>query len=104
MAPPLRDGERTRARHRPVFLQVGLVAHDDEGDALVVFYAHDLLAQFVQLVEAAEACDGEDEEEALTRFHVELSRRMSELFCGGVDNRIPHCSCVCVSQGTGAVG
>ena len=80
MAPPFRDGERARARHRPVFLQVGLVAHNDERDALVVFYPHDLIAQFVQLVEAAEARDGEDEEEALPRFYVELSGTMLELF------------------------
>ena len=74
MAPTLRDGEGARAGDSAVFFEVGFVADDDEGDALVVFDADDLFAEFVEFVEGGEGGDGEDEEEALAGFHVEFSR------------------------------
>ena len=83
--PLRRDGEGTRARYRSVFLEVGFIAYDDQGDPRVVFYSDDLFAQFVELVEAAEAGDGEDEQEPLAGFHVQLSGRMLELLCRGMD-------------------
>lgn len=72
VAPALADGERARTRHRPVFFQVGLVAHNDEGNARIIFDADDLVAQFVQFGQRGEGGDGEDEEKSLARFHVEF--------------------------------
>lgn len=40
---------------------------------LIVFDADDLLAEFLELVEATAAGDGEDEEESLACLHVQLS-------------------------------
>ena len=71
--PALRDTEGAGAGHGAVFFEVALVADDDEGDALVVFDADDLVAEFVEFGKGGEGGDGEDEEEALTGFHVEFS-------------------------------
>lgn len=71
--PRLADAEGARARHGPVFFQVGFVADNDQGNALVVFDAHDLVAELVELGEGGQGGDREDEEEALPRFHVEFS-------------------------------
>lgn len=73
VAPALGDGERAGPRDGTVILEIGFVADDDKGDALVVFDADDLLAELVEFVEGAEACDGENEEEALAGLHVEFS-------------------------------
>ena len=72
VAPALADRECTCTRHRPVFFQVGLVAHDDEGNARIIFYADNLVAEFVKFGEGGEGGYGEDEEEALSRFHIEF--------------------------------
>lgn len=54
------------SRYPTVFLKVGLVSHDHNGDVDVVLDANNLLAKFGELVKAAEAGNGEDEEEPLT--------------------------------------
>lgn len=70
IAPVLRQAEGTGTRHGAVFFEVRLVADDHEGDLFVVFDADDLFAEFRELVQGGHACDGEDEEEALTLLHV----------------------------------
>lgn len=75
VAPALADRECARTRHRPVFFQVGLVAHNDEWNARVIFDANNLIAEFVQFGQGREGSDGEDEKESLTGFHVEFPVR-----------------------------
>lgn len=72
VAPALADRECARTRHRPVFFQVRLVAHNDEGNARIIFYADNLVAEFVQFGQGGEGGDGEDEKETLAGFHVEF--------------------------------
>lgn len=49
---------------------------------LIVFDADDLLAEFLELVEATAAGDREDEEESLACLHVQFSgTRISSLVC-----------------------
>ena len=56
-----------------ILFEIGLVADDHERDVLIVFDADDLFAKLGQLVEAAHAGDGEDEEETLALLHIQLS-------------------------------
>ena len=70
VSPVLGDGKGARARHGPVFFEIGFVADDDERDGGIVFDAHDLVPQFVKFGKGGEGGDAEDEEEALTGFHV----------------------------------
>lgn len=72
VAPRLRDGKGTGPRHGPVFFQVRFVADDDERNAGVVLYPHDLIPELVQFGEGGERCDTEDEKEALAGFHVQF--------------------------------
>lgn len=65
VSPALANRECARTRDRPVFFQVGLVAHNDEGNSRIIFYANNLVAEFVQFGQGGERGDGEDEEEAL---------------------------------------
>ena len=53
-----------------IFFQVGFVADDDEGDERVVFDSDDLVAKFVEFGEGGQGGNAEDEEEALTGFHI----------------------------------
>lgn len=73
--PALADCKRPCAGYHPVVSQVAFVAHYDQRDLRVIFDADDLVAEFVEFGERAEGGDGEDEEEALTGFHVEFSHR-----------------------------
>ena len=73
LVPRLGDLEGLAARDGAVFLEVGFVADDDEGGQGVVLYADDLVAEFVKFGEGGEGGYAEDEEEALTGFHVEFS-------------------------------
>ena len=74
-APALRDTEGAGTANRAVFFQVALVANDDEGGERVILDAHNLVAEGGKLVEGGERGYTEDEEEALARFHVELTHR-----------------------------
>ena len=51
VVPGLGDLEGAGAGDGAVFLEVGLVADDDEGDEGVVFDADDLVAEFVEFVQ-----------------------------------------------------
>ena len=57
----------------PVFGEVGLVADDDDGHGRVVLDLDNLLAELGKLVQAVHVGDGEDEQEALALFHVQLT-------------------------------
>ena len=57
VSPTLTDGEGSGTGDGAVFFEVGLIADNDEGDTRIVFDADDLLAELVELVEAAEGCD-----------------------------------------------
>jgi hypothetical protein len=69
----LRYGKGFLPRYRTVFLQVGLVSHDNDRDILIVLYPDNLLPEFGEFIEAAVAGDREDEEESLTCLHVQFS-------------------------------
>ena len=73
IAPALRQLVRHLPRYSAVVLEIRLVAYDDEGDTWVVLDANDLLSQLGQFMQAAHACNGEDEEEALALLHVQLA-------------------------------
>ena len=66
VAPALRDGEGAGTRDGAVFLEVGLVADEDDGRVRVVLDPDDLFSELRQFEEAVEARDGEDEEESVT--------------------------------------
>lgn len=51
ITPGLRKGKCTSTRHRTVFLEVGLVSHNNDGNIFVVFDAGNLLAQFRELMQ-----------------------------------------------------
>jgi len=82
LAPTLGELEGSGTGDHAVVFHVGFVAHDHEGDVLVVFDADDLFAEFGEFVEGVRVADGEDEEETLTLFHVEFAH-CGELFCAG---------------------
>ena len=71
--PTLTQAKRLTPAHRAVAFEVGLVPDDDDGHVLVVFYADDLLAQFLELVEGGLGGDGEDEQESLPGLHVKFA-------------------------------
>lgn len=73
VAPVLADGEGARSGDGAVFFEIGFVAHDDERNSRVVFDADNLVAEFVEFRQGGEGRYGEDQEEALAGFHVELS-------------------------------
>lgn len=73
VAPALAHREGSRPGHHSFVVQVGFVAHYDQWDLRVVFNPDDLVSEFVKLGKGTEGGNGEDEEEALTGFHVELS-------------------------------
>ncbi len=70
VAPALRHCKRPSPRHGAILLQVRFVAHDDEGDSLIIFDPYDLLPELVKFVQAAQACNREDEQETMACVRV----------------------------------
>jgi hypothetical protein len=85
LAPTLRHLERSRPRNDPIILHVGFIADHDQRYILVVFDPDDLFAEFGEFVEGIHVADAEDEEEALTLFHVEFAHGGELLGAGCVE-------------------
>jgi hypothetical protein len=79
IAPALRERKGACARHGAVFFEIGFVADYDNGHFGVVLDADDLFADFGEFVERGHARDREDEEEALSLFHVQFSVILCQL-------------------------
>jgi len=85
---------RTRARsvwptfcaHLPLALQIALVAHDDDGEVVLVLDAQYLLLECDHLLEALPRRYAVDQQEAFTRPHVLLSHRGVLFLAGRVEH------------------
>jgi hypothetical protein len=73
VAPTLRQLKRLRSGHCAIFLQVGFVPDEDDGERGIVFGADDLLAELDEFAEGGGRGDAEDEKEALSQSHVHVS-------------------------------
>ena len=73
LTPRLSQLESSSSGHDTVVFHVGFVPDHDERDVFVVFDADDLFAQLGELVEGVHVADAEDEEEALSLFHVQFA-------------------------------
>jgi len=80
LAPGLCQLEGSGSRYGTVVLHVGLVAHHNKRDIIVLLDATDLLPQFSEFVEGIHVGDREDKQKALALLHVELSHS-SKLLC-----------------------
>ena len=92
-----------------IFFKVGFIADDDKGDKRVILDSNDLVAEFVEFGEGGQRGDAEDEEEALTGFHIEFSVYWREIRVEceerlGVEKSVPHGSCGCVSLNISRMG
>ncbi len=79
-APLLSQLERSCTGDYTILLHIALVANNHHGNVVVVLDANDLLSELGELVEGVHVGNGEDEQEAISLLHVELTHGR-ELVC-----------------------
>jgi hypothetical protein len=73
-------------RHLPLAVEIALVADDNHGEVVLVFYAQDLLLEGHDLLEALAVGYRVDEQEALAGPHVLLAHGRVLLLAGRVEH------------------
>ena len=79
-------GRRTLFGYLSVALQIAFVAHDDDGEVVLVLYPEDLLLEGHDFLEALPARNAVHQQEPLARPHVLLPHGRVLLLAGGVEN------------------
>ena len=77
---------RTFCAHLTLVLQIALVAHDDDGEVVLVLDPQYLLLECDNLFKRLARRYAVDEQEALARPHVLLAHRRVLLLAGGVEH------------------
>lgn len=70
--PALRQREGLGAIHRPLILQIGLVADNYHRDLLIILDAYDVVTEHLKLLKRRLGRNAEHQEESMPCFHVEI--------------------------------